>query len=174
MINNVETLASVPKIIEMGGKWYNQYGLEKAPGTKVFALAGDIINTGIIEVPIGMPLGEIIYRIGGGIPDRKQFKAAQIGGPSGGCVTQDNLNVQSDYESLAMLGAIMGSGGLIVMNEDTCMVDTARYFMEFIRMKAAACVRLSYWNQKNAGNSELITWVKARKDIELLEELAML
>ncbi|MGI6140624.1 MAG: FAD-dependent oxidoreductase [Caldicoprobacterales bacterium] len=173
VINNVETLASVPKIIEMGGKWYNQYGLEKAPGTKVFALAGDIINTGIIEVPIGMPLGEIIYRIGGGIPDRKQFKAAQIGGPSGGCVTQDNLNVQSDYESLAMLGAIMGSGGLIVMNEDTCMVDTARYFMEFIRDESCGmCTACRIGTKRMLEILELITRGQGQEgDIELLEEL---
>ncbi|HAA25990.1 MAG TPA: hydrogenase, partial [Ruminiclostridium sp.] len=133
IINNVETFASVPVIIEKGGEWYTQYGTEKAHGTKVFALAGDIVNTGIIEVPIGMPLGEIIFKIGGGMLDKKAFKAAQIGGPSGGCVTQENLNVPTDYESLTMLGAIMGSGGLIAMNEDTCMVDTARYFMDFIQ-----------------------------------------
>lgn len=173
VINNVETLASIPKIIEMGGKWYTQYGMEKAPGTKVFALAGNIVNTGIIEVPIGMPLGEIIYKIGGGIPDKKQFKAAQIGGPSGGCVTQDNLNVQTDYESLSMLGAIMGSGGLIAMNEDTCMVDTARYFMEFIRDESCGtCAACRVGTKRMLEILERITRGEGREgDIELLEEL---
>ncbi|HHY81917.1 MAG TPA: FAD-dependent oxidoreductase [Clostridiales bacterium] len=173
VINNVETLASVPKIIEMGGQWYRQFGTEKAPGTKVFALAGNIVNTGIIEVPIGMPLGEIIYKIGGGIPDKKQFKAAQIGGPSGGCVTQDNLNVPTDYESLTMLGAIMGSGGLIVMNEDTCMVDTARYFMDFIRDESCGkCTACRVGTKRMLEILERITHGEGKEgDIELLEEL---
>jgi NADH-quinone oxidoreductase subunit F len=173
VINNVETLASVPKILEMGGKWYTQYGTEKAPGTKVFALAGNIVNTGIIEVPIGMPLGEIIYRIGGGIPDKKQFKAAQIGGPSGGCITQDNLNVPTDYESISMLGAIMGSGGLIAMNEDTCMVDTARYFMDFIRDESCGkCTACRVGTKRMLEILERITRGEGREgDIELLEEL---
>ena len=174
VINNVETLASVPKIMEMGGKWYTQYGVEKAPGTKVFALAGDITNTGIVEVPIGMPLGEVIYLIGGGIPDKKQFRAAQIGGPSGGCITQDNLNVPTDYESLAMLGAIMGSGGLVVMNEDTCMVDTARYFMDFIRDESCGkCTACRVGTTRMLDILERITQGEGREgDIELLEELS--
>ncbi len=173
IINNVETLASIPKIIEMGGKWYTQYGTEKAPGTKVFALAGNIENTGIIEVPIGMPLGEIIFRLGGGIPDKKQFKAAQIGGPSGGCITQDNLNTPTDYESLAELGAIMGSGGLISMNEDTCMVDTARYFMEFIRDESCGkCTACRVGTKRMLEILERITAGNGQNgDIELLEEL---
>jgi len=173
VINNVETLASVPRVIEMGGKWYTQFGTEKAPGTKVFALAGNIVNTGIIEVPIGMPLGEIIYRIGGGIPDKKQFKAAQIGGPSGGCITQDNLNTPTDYESLTMLGAIMGSGGLIIMNEDTCMVDTARYFMDFIRDESCGrCTACRIGTKRMLEILERITRGEGREgDIGLLEEL---
>jgi NADH-quinone oxidoreductase subunit F len=125
IINNVETLANLPKIIRNGGKWYASFGLEKAPGTKVFALAGDVVNTGIVEVPIGTTIGTIIYNIGGGIPNKKDFKAAQIGGPSGGCITKENLNVPADYESLSKMGAIMGSGGLIVMNEDTCINHVA-------------------------------------------------
>jgi NADH-quinone oxidoreductase subunit F len=173
IINNVETLASIPKIIEMGGKWYTQYGTEKAPGTKVFALAGNIEHTGIIEVPIGMPLGEIIFRLGGGIPDKKQFKAAQIGGPSGGCITQDNLNTPTDYESLAELGAIIGSGGLISMNEDTCMVDTARYFMEFIRDESCGkCTACRVGTKRMLEILERITAGNGQDgDIELLEEL---
>ncbi len=133
IINNVETFANVPAILLKGAKWYAQYGTEDSKGTKVFALAGDVVNTGIVEVPIGIPIGEIIFDIGGGVPGGKKFKAAQIGGPSGGCITAANLNTPTDYKPLQALGAIMGSGGLIVMNEDTCMVDTARFFMDFIR-----------------------------------------
>ncbi len=173
IINNVETFASVPVIMEKGGVWYTQFGSEKAHGTKVFALAGDIVNTGIIEVPIGMPLGEIIFKIGGGILNKKQFKSAQIGGPSGGCVTQDNLNVPTDYESLTLLGAIMGSGGLIAMNEDTCMVDTARYFMDFIQDESCGkCVACRVGTKRMLEILERITRGEGQEgDIELLEEL---
>ncbi len=133
VLNNVETYANVPYIILKGPKEFSSLGTEKSKGTKVFALAGDINNTGLIEVPMGIPLGTIIYDIGGGIPNNKKLKAVQIGGPSGGCIPVEHLNVKVDYESLKELGAIMGSGGLIVMDEDTCMVDIARYFMEFIQ-----------------------------------------
>jgi len=133
VLNNVETYAAIPAIIMNGPEWYASYGTEKSKGTKVFALAGAVNNTGLVEIPIGTPLGEIIYDIGGGIPDGKKFKAAQIGGPSGGCIPRQNLNVPVDYESLIELGAIMGSGGLIVMDEDTCMVDVARYFLDFVQ-----------------------------------------
>ncbi len=173
IINNVETLASIPAILLNGAEWYAQYGTDTAKGTKVFALAGDIVNTGIIEVPIGIPLGEILFRIGGGMLGKKQFKSAQIGGPSGGCVTQDNLNVPTDYESLSMLGAIMGSGGLIVMNEDTCMVDTARYFMDFIQEESCGkCVACRIGTKRMLEILERITHGNGREgDIELLEEL---
>jgi NADH-quinone oxidoreductase subunit F len=173
IINNVETLASVPVIVAKGGQWYTQYGTDRAHGTKVFALAGDIVNTGIVEVPIGMPLGEIIFKIGGGIPDNKSFKAAQIGGPSGGCVTQDNLNSPTDYESLTQLGAIMGSGGLIAMNEDTCMVDTARYFMDFIQDESCGkCVACRVGTKRMLEILERITRGEGREgDVELLKEL---
>jgi len=137
VLNNVETFANIPYIILQGADDYASVGTEKSRGTKVFALAGDINNTGLIEIPIGMPLGTIIYDIGGGIPNNKKLKAVQIGGPSGGCIPIDHLNVSVDYESLKELGAIMGSGGLIVMDEDTCMVDLARYFMEFIQEESA-------------------------------------
>ena len=173
IINNVETLASVPAIIEHGSAWYRQYGTPSAPGTKVFALAGDIVNTGIIEVPVGMPLGEILFRIGGGMIGNKQFKAAQIGGPSGGCVVQNELNTPTDYESLALLGAIMGSGGLIAMNEDTCMVDTARYFMEFIQEESCGkCVACRLGTKRMLEILERITRGEGVPgDIERLEEL---
>jgi len=133
LLNNVETYANIPVIILEGPEWYASFGTERSKGTKVFALAGAVNNTGLVEVPIGTPLGEIIYDIGDGVPDGKKFKAAQIGGPSGGCIPKEYLNVPVDYEALADLGAIMGSGGLIVMDEDTCMVDMARFFLEFVQ-----------------------------------------
>ena len=133
LLNNVETYANIPVIILKGAEWFSSIGTEKSKGTKVFALAGAVNNTGLVEVPIGTPLGEIIYDIGGGIPRGKAFKAAQIGGPSGGCIPKQHLNVSVDYESLQELGAIMGSGGLIVMDEDTCMVDMARFFLDFVQ-----------------------------------------
>ena len=143
IINNVETLATVPAIVLNGADWFRQFGTEKSPGTKVFALTGNIENTGLVEIPMGTPLSDIIYSIGGGIPNGKKFKAAQTGGPSGGCITADNINVPMDYESLAELGSIVGSGGLIIMDEDTCMVDTARFYMDFIQEescgKCTAC-----------------------------------
>lgn len=172
IINNVETLANIPKIVRNGGKWYAQFG-KGATGTKVFALAGDVVNTGIIEVPIGTTIGTIIYNIGGGIPNKKAFKAAQIGGPSGGCITKENLNVPADYESLNKMGAIMGSGGLIVMNEDTCMVDTARFFMDFIRDESCGkCLACRVGTKRMLEVLENITEGKGRQgDIELLEEI---
>ena len=173
IINNVETYASVPVIIAKGGEWYAQYGTAQSKGTKVFALAGDVVNTGIVEVPIGIPLGEIIFNIGGGIPNKKKFKAAQIGGPSGGCVTSENLNVATDYESIKELGAIMGSGGLIVMNEDTCMVDTARFFMDFIRDESCGkCTACRIGTKRMLEILERITRGEGQEgDVELLIEL---
>jgi NADH-quinone oxidoreductase subunit F len=132
-LNNVETFANIAPIIAQGAAWYASMGTEKSKGTKVFALAGAVNNTGLVEVPIGVPLGEIVYDIGGGVPGGKRFKAAQIGGPSGGCIPRQHLNVPVDYESLTELGAIMGSGGLIVMDEDSCMVDVARFFLDFVQ-----------------------------------------
>jgi NADH-quinone oxidoreductase subunit F len=133
LLNNVETYAAIPAILLKGPEWYAAMGTQKSKGTKVFALAGAVNNTGLVEIPIGTPLGEIIYDIGGGITGGKSFKAAQIGGPSGGCIPKEHLNVPVDYESLTELGAIMGSGGLIVMNEESCMVDVARYFLDFVQ-----------------------------------------
>ncbi len=141
LLNNVETYANVSTIVHRGGANYAAHGTDKSRGTKVFALAGTIKNSGLVEVPIGMPLGDMIYDIGGGIPGGKEFKAAQIGGPSGGCIPKGHLNVALDYESLSELGAIMGSGGLIVMDEDSCMVDVARFFLEFVQEESCGkCV----------------------------------
>ena len=173
IINNVETLANVPVIIDKGGDWYAQYGTEQSKGTKVFALAGDVVNTGIVEVPIGIPLGDIIFEIGGGTANKKKFKAAQIGGPSGGCITTENLNVETDYEPLKELGAIMGSGGLIVMNEDACMVDTARFFMDFIRDESCGkCTACRIGTKRMLEILERITRGEGEEgDVELLVEL---
>ncbi|KPK68696.1 NADH dehydrogenase [candidate division WOR_3 bacterium SM23_60] len=130
-INNVETWANVPVIILKGAQWFSSIGTKKSKGTKIFSLVGKINNTGLVEVPMGISLREIIYDIGGGIPDGKDFKAVQTGGPSGGCIPKDLLDLPIDYESLTEAGSMMGSGGMIVLDEDTCMVDVARYFLNF-------------------------------------------
>ncbi len=131
VLNNVETFANIAPIVLKGAEWYASTGTESSKGTKVFALGGNVQHTGLVEVPIGMQLGELIYEVGGGIPNGKAYKAAQLGGPSGGCIPKEHLNVPVDYATLQELGAIMGSGGVIVMDEDTCMVDIARFFLEF-------------------------------------------
>jgi len=140
-INNVETWANVPYIINQGGQEYAKIGTEKSKGTKIFSVVGKINNTGLVEVPMGITLREVIFDVGGGIPGRKQFKAVQLGGPSGGCIPAEHLDVPIDYESLTGLGAIMGSGGMVVTDEDTCMVDFARYFMTFTQQESCGkCV----------------------------------
>ena len=131
VLNNVETYANVPQIILKGANWFNSMGTEKSKGTKVFALGGKINNTGLVEVPMGTTLREIVYEIGGGIPNGKKFKAAQTGGPSGGCIPAEYLDIEIDYDNLLAIGSMMGSGGLIVMDEDNCMVDIAKFFLEF-------------------------------------------
>ncbi|MBD3168718.1 MAG: NADH-quinone oxidoreductase subunit L, partial [candidate division Zixibacteria bacterium] len=141
LINNVETFANIPTIIRKGAEWYSKIGTDDSKGTKVFALAGRINNTGLIEVPMGMTLREIIFDIGGGIPDGRIFKAVQTGGPSGGCIPEKHLDKPVDYKTLTELGSIMGSGGMIVMDETSNMVDVARYFMEFSRSESCGkCV----------------------------------
>ncbi|HUW94017.1 MAG TPA: NADH-quinone oxidoreductase subunit NuoF [Bacteroidales bacterium] len=136
IINNVETLANVPSIIEKGEEWFASIGTEKSKGTKVFALSGKISLTGLVEIPMGTTLRDVIFNIAGGIKNGKKFKAVQIGGPSGGCITEKNLDIPIDYDSLIEAGAMMGSGGLVVMDEDTCMVDVARFFMDFIQRES--------------------------------------
>jgi len=132
-INNVETWATVPKIIQQGSSWFSAIGTEKSKGTKIFSLVGKIRNTGLVEVPLGIPLREIIYSIGGGIPEGKRFKAVQTGGPSGGCIPWEHIDVPVDYENLMALGSIVGSGGMVVLDEDNCMVDVAKFFVSFCR-----------------------------------------
>ena len=131
LLNNVETYANITQIITKGADWFASMGTDKSKGTKVFALGGKIVNTGLVEVPMGTTLREIVYDIGGGIPGGKQFKAAQTGGPSGGCIPPQHLDIPIDYDKLIEIGSMMGSGGLIVMDEDTCMVDIAKFFLEF-------------------------------------------
>ena len=141
VLNNVETYANIPAILFHGSGWYAARGTDESKGTKVFALAGSIRNAGLVEVPIGTSLGELVYDIGGGTKGDRPFKAAQMGGPSGGCIPREHLNVSLDYKSLQELGAIMGSGGMIVMDEDTCMVDVARFFLEFVQEESCGkCV----------------------------------
>lgn len=133
IINNVETLANIGQIILKGAEWYAAIGTEKSKGTKVFALGGKVVNTGLVEVPMGITLREVIFEIGGGIPGGKKFKAVQTGGPSGGCLTEEHLDCTIDFDTLTSLGSMMGSGGMIIMDEDTCMVDVARFYLDFTR-----------------------------------------
>lgn len=172
-INNVETWANVPLIIERGADWFRQLGTEASGGTKIFSLVGKINNTGLVEVPIGTPLGDIIFDIGGGIPRQKQFKAAQIGGPSGGCIPREHLNVPIDYMTLQELGAIMGSGGLVVCDEDTCMVDLARYFLTFVQEESCGkCLPCRVGTKAMLTTLERICRGQGREgDIEYLIEL---
>ncbi|NLL38570.1 MAG: NADH-quinone oxidoreductase subunit NuoF [Clostridiales bacterium] len=174
IINNVETLANIPPIIFKGSQWYAGFGTEKSKGTKVFALAGDINNTGLVEVPIGMPLRDIVYGIGGGIPGGREYKAAQIGGPSGGCIPKEHLDTPVDYDSLTKLGAIMGSGGLIIMDEDKCMVDVAKYFMDFVQNESCGkCIPCRLGTKRMKQILEKITDGKGTpEDIDELEAIA--
>jgi bidirectional [NiFe] hydrogenase diaphorase subunit len=174
LINNVETFANIAPIVLRGGAWYASIGTAKSKGTKVFALAGKIVNTGLIEVPMGIPLREIIFDIGGGIPDGRKFKAAQTGGPSGGCIPAAHLDLPVDYESLAAVGSIMGSGGLIVMDDTSCMVDVAKFFMDFCRDESCGkCVPCRTGTVQMFDLLNKITSGRAAlADLEMLEELA--
>ncbi len=174
VLNNVETLANVGQIIRRGAKWHASIGTEKSKGTKVFALTGDVNNVGLVEVPMGTTLGTIVYDIGGGIPKDKKFKAAQLGGPSGGCIPVQHLNAPVDYEKVAELGAIMGSGGLIVMNEDKCAVDMARFFMDFcVDESCGKCTPCREGTKRMLDILTDITQGKGKPgDIELLEDMA--
>ncbi|MBU4342453.1 MAG: NADH-quinone oxidoreductase subunit NuoF [Candidatus Omnitrophica bacterium] len=174
IINNVETLASVASIFKNNADWFGQYGTQKSKGTKTFALAGKIRRTGLIEVPLGVTLREVIYEIGGGIQNDKKFKAVQTGGPSGGCLPASLLDEPIDYESLAQAGSIMGSGGMVVMDEDTCMVDIARYFLDFTQKESCGkCVPCRLGTKQMLDILNDITQGKSRsEDIDLLLELA--
>ncbi len=174
VLNNVETFANIGQIIMNGASWYNAIGTEKSKGTKVFALTGDVNNVGLVEVPMGTTLGQIVYDIGGGIPGGKKFKAAQLGGPSGGCIPTEHLNAPIDYERVTELGAIMGSGGMIVLNEDKCAVDMARFFMDFVQDES--CGKCTPCREGTKRMLEMLTNITKGKgkegDIELLQEMA--
>jgi NADH-quinone oxidoreductase subunit F len=173
-INNVKTWANVPLIVERGADWYAGIGTENCKGTKIFSMVGKVNNTGLVEVPMGVSLRELIYEIGGGIAGGRAFKAAQIGGPSGGCIPTEHLDVPIDYESLTGLGAIMGSGGLVICDEDTCMVDLARYFMSFTQEESCGkCVPCRVGTKAMLSTLERICAGQGRVgDIEYLEEMA--
>jgi NADP-reducing hydrogenase subunit HndC len=174
VLNNVETWANVPLIINNGADWFTQYGTEGSKGTKIFSLVGKITNTGLVEVPMGMPLRDIIYKIGGGIPGGKEFKAVQTGGPSGGCIPEELLDLEVDFDELTKAGSMMGSGGMIVMDEDTCMVDVAKYFLDFlIDESCGKCVPCREGlKQMRAILSKITEGRGSEGDIELLEELS--
>lgn len=174
IINNVETLANVPIIFQKGAEWFNNIGTEKSPGTKVFALGGKIKNTGLLEIPIGMTLREIVFDIGGGIPNGKKFKAIQTGGPSGGCIPEQYLDTPVDFETLGALGSIMGSGGMVVMDETNCMVDIARFFLDFtVEESCGKCVPCREGTKRMLEILERITEGKGEDgDIERLESLS--
>ncbi len=176
LINNVETLANIPLIVLHGGSRFAELGLEGASGTKVFALAGKINHTGLVEVPLGTPLRTIIFDIGGGIPGNKKFKAAQTGGPSGGCLGPEHLDLPVDYQSLQEAGSMIGSGGLIIMDEDTCMVDIARFYMDFIQDESCGkCTPCRIGTKRMLEILEKITAGKGEeKDLETLQQLALL
>lgn len=173
LINNVETFANIAPIIRKGADWFAEIGTEKSKGTKVFALTGQVVNTGLIEVPMGITLREIVFDIGGGVPNGRKFKAVQTGGPSGGCIPEEYLDMPVDYESLAQIGSIMGSGGLIVMDETSNMVDVAEYFMEFSMTES--CGKCVPCRVGTAHMHRLLQSIKAgtatMHDLELLERL---
>jgi NADH:ubiquinone oxidoreductase subunit F (NADH-binding)/(2Fe-2S) ferredoxin/NAD-dependent dihydropyrimidine dehydrogenase PreA subunit len=174
VINNVETWANIPQIILRGGKWFSEIGTENSKGTKIFSLVGKINNTGLVEVPMGISLKDIIYEIGGGVPKNKAFKAVQTGGPSGGCIPKQLLNLPIDYESLKEAGSMMGSGGMIVMDEDTCMVDVAKYFMNFLRDESCGkCLSCREGTQRMWEILDKITRGEGtNEDLDVLDELA--
>lgn len=174
LINNVETYANIPPIILNGGEWYAKIGTEKSKGTKVFALAGRVANTGLVEVPMGMTLREIIFEIGGGILEGRRYKAAQTGGPSGGCIPAEFLDMPVDYENLARVGSIMGSGGMIVMDDTSCMVDVAKYFMDFCMSESCGkCIpcRVGTY-QMNELLAKITRFEATQQDIAMLDELS--
>jgi NADH-quinone oxidoreductase subunit F len=174
VLNNVETWANIPLIINNGAEWFTKVGTETSKGTKIFSLVGKINNTGLVEVPMGMTLHDIIYKIGGGIPGGKKFKAVQTGGPSGGCIPEEQLDLQVGFDELTKAGSMMGSGGMIVLDEDTCMVDVARYFINFLTEESCGkCVPCREGLRQMHRILTNITKGRGREgDIELLEELS--
>ncbi len=174
LLNNVKTWANVPLIINKGADWFSKIGTAGSKGTMIFSLVGNINNTGLVEVPMGITLREMIFDIGGGIPNGKKFKAVQTGGPSGGCIPEQFLDTQVDFDELTKLGSMMGSGGMIVMDEDTCMVDVAKYFVEFL--KGESCGKCTPCREGINRMSEILNGITHGKgkqeDLDTLEDLA--
>ncbi|HXR40134.1 MAG TPA: NuoF family protein [Terracidiphilus sp.] len=173
LLNNVETFANIAPIVRNGAEWFASIGTDKSKGTKVFALVGDVVNTGLIEVPMGIKLRDLVYSLGGGIPNDRKFKAVQTGGPSGGCIPEQFLDMGVDYESLMAAGSIMGSGGMIVMDETACMVDVAKFFMDFTRDESCGkCIPCRVGTTQLHGLLERISEGKGRmEDLDTLERL---
>ena len=174
VLNNVETYANVPMIIQRGAEWYRGIGTPESPGTKAFALTGNVCNTGLIEVPMGTPLRDIVFDVGGGIPNGKKFKAVQIGGPSGGCLSEKDLDRHMDFDSLTKIGAMIGSGGMVVMDEDTCMVEVARFFMSFTQRESCGkCVPCREGTQRMLEILErIVAGQGTMEDLDTLRDLA--
>ncbi|MBQ2429150.1 MAG: 4Fe-4S binding protein, partial [Ruminococcus sp.] len=170
ILNNVETYANIAQIILKGPEWFASMGTEKSKGTKVFALGGKINHTGLVEIPMGTTLREVVFEIGGGIPNGKKFKAAQTGGPSGGCIPTEHLDIEIDYDNLLAIGSMMGSGGLIVMDEDNCMVDVAKFFLEFtVDESCGKCTPCRIGTKRLLEMLEKIT--KGQGSLEMLDEM---
>ncbi len=171
----METWSNIPLIVKNGPEYLSSIGSGNSKGTKIFSLVGKVVNTGLVEVPMGISLRDIIFTIGGGVPDGKKFKAVQTGGPSGGCIPEEQLDIKVDFDELAKVGAIMGSGGMIVMDEDTCMIDVAKYFLNFL--SGESCGKCSPCREGITHMLSIMTRISEGKgqegDIELLEELAV-
>jgi len=175
VINNVKTLASIPPIVEKGGKWLKEIGTKKSPGTAIFSVVGNIVHAGLVEIPMGVTLRSLVFDICGGVPNKKKFKAVQIGGPSGGCLPEQFLDTPIDFDSLTEAGAMMGSGGMVVMDENTCMIDVARYFLDFTQHESCGkCTFCRIGTKHLLDTLERITKGEGRDgDIELLEDLSI-
>ena len=173
LINNVKTLAFIRHIVDKGAKWFSGIGTPNSPGTAVFALAGKVVNTGLIEVPMGTTLRQVVFDVGSGIPKGKGFKAVQIGGPSGGCLPESALDLPIDFDSLTEAGAMMGSGGMIILDEDDCMVEIARYFLEFTQRES--CGKCTFCRLGTKQMLETLTeFTKGKGEIEDLDKLSQL
>ena len=174
VINNVKTLASIPPIIEHGATWFRAIGTEKSPGTAIFSVVGNIVHAGLVEIPMGVTLRTLIFDICGGVPNKKKFKAVQIGGPSGGCLPEEFLDTPIDFDSLIQAGAMMGSGGMVVMDEDTCMVDVSRYFLDFTQKESCGkCTFCRIGTHHLLNTLERITKGEGRDgDLDQLETLS--
>jgi NADH-quinone oxidoreductase subunit F len=175
LINNVKSMAFIPPIVENGAQWFRGIGTDKSPGTAIFSVVGNILHAGLVEIPMGVTLRTLIFDICGGIPNQKRFKAVQIGGPSGGCLPESFLDISIDFDSLTQAGAMMGSGGMVVVDEDACMVDVARYFLDFTQKESCGkCTFCRIGTRHMLDILERITVGEGREgDIELLEGLSL-